>query len=602
MPSGIDTSGRATSFLDGQRVTPDRLRGDAGTHGGDGERSPEHPGPGGSERLRRFEDEHAALQRLATLVAEEATAGELFAVVCEEAARVLEVPGVTIGRYDADGSTTVLATSGDIEVWARAGFEVGSRWPLDGPSVARRVLDTGLPATISHYSQLSGTIAASVRPAPNPSWVGVPITVEGKTWGVVCACTSGITRADLPVGIESQLARFTKLVATAVSNAQARDDLRSLADEQAALRRIATLVARGPESRAVFDAICTETCQLVGASSTNLAQFTADGGHMIVAGSSQSDPHLPTGTRIRVGTDSVSAIVVRTAAPARLDRDKDATSELAMLGRDRCIRSAVAAPILVEGGLWGAVIAGRDATQPFRVGDEERVARFAELAATAISNAAARSELMASRARIVAADDEARRRIGRNLHDGVQQDLLALALNARGLLDTVPAEQQELRAGLVRLGQDLETVLEDVRDVSRGLHPAMLAVTGLRSALTGIARKSPIPVSLQIDTSERAPGSIETAIYYVVSEALVNAARHSGASAISVTVTNVGAALLATIDDDGVGGADPRAGSGITGLIDRVEALGGTLALDSPAGRGTRISIEFAPHPLAAAA
>ena len=202
----------------------------------------------------------------------------------------------------------------------------------------------------------------------------------------------------------------------------------------------------------------------------------------------------------------------------------------------------------------------------------------------------------------VAAGDEARRSIGRNLHDGVQQELLALALNAQGLLDVVPAEQSELRAGLVRLGQDLETVLEDVREVSRGLHPAMLARTGLGTSLSALARKSPIPVKLQVDTNERPPSSVEIAIYYVVAESLVNAARHSRASAISVTVTKVGAGLLATIEDDGLGGADPRAGSGITGLIDRVEALGGTLALHSPAGRGTRISIEFAPPPLAAAA
>jgi signal transduction histidine kinase len=526
----------------------------------------------------------------------------LFAVVCEEAARVLDVPAVAIERYDADGGTTVLATCGEIGVWAQPGFGVGSRRPLHGASVAGRVHDTGRPATVSDYSQPPGTIPAKVRAAPNPSWVGVPITVDGKTWGVVYACTSGITTADLPAGVESHLARVTELVATAISNAQARDDLRRLAHEQAALRRIATLMAQGAEPRTVFDAICTETCELVGASSTNLAQFTADCLHMTVAGSSQPDPHLPTGTPVPVGTDSVSEIVVRTVAPIRLHSYQDATTEPATPWRDRGIRSAVAAPILLEGELWGAVIARRDAAPPFRSGDEARVARFAELAATAIANAAARSELIASRARIVAAGDEACRRIGRNLHDGVQQELLALALDARGLLDTVPSEQPELRAGLARLGQDLETVLEDIREVSRGLHPTMLALTGLRTSLGALVRKSSIPVSLQIDTSERAPSSIETAIYYVVSEALVNAARHSGASAISVTVTNVGAAILATIDDDGIGGADPRAGSGLTGLIDRVEALGGTFAMNSPAGRGTTISIEFAPPSIPAAA
>jgi GAF domain-containing protein len=373
--------------------------------------------------LQALADEQAALRRVATLVAEGTSVEDVFAAVSEEAGRLLEVPTITLERYDTDNTLTMLASWGETGVWEEAGFRVGSRWPLEERSVGRVVLQTGRPAVITDYSRLPGAIPALVRAAPRLALASVPITVEGRIWGMISAATIDASAAKLPDNIDSRLTRFTGLIAIALSNAQARSELRGLVDEQAALRRIATLVARGAEPQTVFDAICTETQRLVAASSVNLAGFTEAGSYMAMAGSSTRDTHIPVGTLFPLGEDSISGIVARTGEPARLDSYDSATGELAAYVRERGTRATVAAPILVEGELWGAVIAGRDSAEPFAPGDEYRVARLAELAATAISNATARAELIASRARIVAAGDEARRRIERNLHDGVQQRL-----------------------------------------------------------------------------------------------------------------------------------------------------------------------------------
>jgi PAS domain S-box-containing protein len=231
-------------------------------------------------------------------------------------------------------------------------------------------------------------------------------------------------------------------------------------------------------------------------------------------------------------------------------------------------------------------------------GAESRLARFAELVATAISNASARSDLVASRARIVAAGDEARRRVERNLHDGAQQRLVTLGLELDALRTSIPSEMKGIRATLGRLEDGIEAALEDVREVSRGLHPALLSQGGLGPSLRALARECPIPVKVEIDLEQRLPESIEIAVYYVVSEALTNAAKHAAATECSVTVTTSGDLLRATMRDNGSGGAEASAGSGLVGLIDRVEALGGRFALDSPRGHGTTIGIEI---PLVAA-
>jgi PAS domain S-box-containing protein len=333
--------------------------------------------------------------------------------------------------------------------------------------------------------------------------------------------------------------------------------------------------------------------ELIGATSVNLVHFTPDGFNVTMAGWSARDTHVPSGIRLPIGADTINGLIHRTVAPARFDSYEESSSELAAVIRQCGIRSEVGAPVIVEGKVWGALIAGTDSDELLPAGAELRVASFAELIATAVSNAATRSELIASRARIVTASDEARRRIERDLHDGAQQRLVALGLDLQAVEMSIPPELQEARSGLERVQREIEAVLEGVRELSQGLHPALLSQGGLGPSFRALARRSPIKVNLDVVVEKRPPESIETAAYYVVSEALTNAAKHSAASEVSVTVTTTGNMLRATIEDDGTGGAEASAGSGLIGLIDRVEALGGRFALDSPLNEGTRISIEL---------
>jgi signal transduction histidine kinase len=534
--------------------------------------------------LREVAEEQAALRRVATLVAAAAPPQEIFDAVAKEVVNILGLPRVEMVRYESDLHGRVIGATGDHP------FPPGSRWPLDGPSIMSMVHETGRPARIDDYRDLSGTIAEVARKAELHSAIGAPIIVDGRTWGVIIAMS---TTERVPPGYEDRLAQFTDLVATAVSNLQARDDLRGLAGEQAALRRVATLVARGADAPTVFDAVCRETCRLIGASSVNLAHYTSDGFNVTMAGWSIGGTHLPVGTRLPAAADTIGGLILQTRAPARKDTYDEISSELGTVVRDRGIRSAVAAPVVVEGDVWGALIAGTHSPEPLPPGTERRLARFTELVATAVSNAATRDELIASRARIVAAGDEARRRVERDLHDGTQQRLIALSLDLQAARATIPAELEETHGALQRIERDVQEVLEDVRELSRGLHPSILARAGLLPSLRMLARKSPIRVSLHVDITDRPAESTEIGVYYIVSEALTNAGKHSGASQVGVSVESAGSVLRVRIEDDGVGGAEPGGGSGLVGLMDRVHALGGRFSLISPPAAGTTITIEL---------
>jgi len=276
-----------------------------------------------------------------------------------------------------------------------------------------------------------------------------------------------------------------------------------------------------------------------------------------------------------------------------MDSYEEASGALGTLIRERGIRSEVGAPVIVNGHVWGALIACTDADKPLPASAETRLSGFTELLATAVSNAATSTQLLASRARLVAAGDDARRRIERDLHDGTLQRLVSLGLDLQTVQASLPRELGHAHDDLARIGRELESVLEEVRELSRGLHPALLTQGGLHPALRALARRSPIRVELEVEMDSRPPEPIEIATYYVVSEALTNAAKHANPSSVTVVVTASRDKLRATIEDDGIGGAEVGAGSGLLGLIDRVEALGGQLAVDSPRGQGTRIAIEL---------
>jgi signal transduction histidine kinase len=290
----------------------------------------------------------------------------------------------------------------------------------------------------------------------------------------------------------------------------------------------------------------------------------------------------------------LASTIWRTGRPVRIEDYDRVPGRIAAFVRDELgIASSAGSPIIVEGRLWGALFVHRKKThEPLPRDTESRLTGFTELVATAIANAEGRAELMASRARIVAAADETRRRIERDLHDGIQQRLVSLQLELRAVQRTMPPQFGELESALSRIAEGLASAFDELRQISQGIHPAILSEGGLGPALGALRRRSAVPVELDLHAEQRLPEPVEVAAYYVVSEALTNAAKHARASVVNVELDTPAAVLQLTIRDDGVGGADLSQGSGLVGLTDRIEALGGTLRVDSPAGVGTTLLIE----------
>jgi signal transduction histidine kinase/PAS domain-containing protein len=372
-----------------------------------------------------------------------------------------------------------------------------------------------------------------------------------------------------------------------------RDELRALAEEQVALRRVATLAARGAAPEEVFAAVTEEVGRLLPVDIAGMGRYESDGTITVVAVWGRTVDHLAVGSRLRLAGRNLSTLVFETGRPARIDSYADVSEPDAVIARETGIRSAVGTPIVVEGRLWGLMIAGSTLEQPMPADTEARLASFTELLATAIANAESRAALAASRARIVAAADETRRRIERDLHDGTQQRLVSLGLELRAAQAAVPRQLGELEGDLSRVAQGLASVGEELREISRGIHPAILSKGGLAPALRALARRSAVPVELDVRPDWRLPERVEVAAYYVVSEALANAAKHAHASLVQVDVDADDSIIRLAIRDDGVGGADPVRGSGLIGLTDRVEALGGRIEVASPAGRGTSLLVRI---------
>jgi len=356
---------------------------------------------------------------------------------------------------------------------------------------------------------------------------------------------------------------------------------------EAALRRVATLVARAAPPQAVFDAVCEETGQLIGATTVNLAHFTPDGSNLTISGWSLRGVHVPTGTRLPLEGQTINALVQRTGAPGRFDSYEDAPGPLAARLRALGITSEVGAPVVVDGQVWGALIAGTDRPEPLPPRTELRLASFADLIATAVSNAAAQAELLASRARIVNAGDAARRRLARDLHDGAQQRLVSTVMSLQMADLRFDQDQAATRRLLREALSHARDGLTDLRELAAGMHPNILTNRGLHAAVDALAQRSICPVKVEVSDA-RYPPHIEAAAYFVIAEALTNVAKHAQASHASVHVGSRDDSMTIDIEDDGSGGADFR-GGGLLGLKDRVEAIGGSLQLHSPPGQGTRL-------------
>jgi PAS domain S-box-containing protein len=378
-------------------------------------------------------------------------------------------------------------------------------------------------------------------------------------------------------------------------------ELRVLADQQASLRRVATLVARGVAPSEVFSAVAVELARCLGMHNSCLLRYEHDGsGVLLAAGVDPGWMKVPIGTRVSFEGDNVPAIVYRTGRTTRMDyhRLEQARGFGSAYLRKLGVRSTVGAPIIVAGRLWG--VAGIASTQADRLAPdiEARIADFTELVATAIANAQTRAELTASRVRIVAAADDARRRFERDLHDGAQQRLVALGLELRAMAAGPPIEARALDQQISRIVDGLTAVSKEIQEISRGIHPAILSNGGLGPALKALARRSTVPAELQVSVDRRLPDSAEVAAYYIVAEALTNAAKHAQASQVNVRAEIRSGDLHLAIRDDGIGGANTAKGSGLIGLVDRVEACGGAMRIFSEPGAGTsldaRIPIDVA--------
>ena len=421
--------------------------------------------------------------------------------------------------------------------------------------------------------------------------------VDQALWGVMIA--SSKRDGWLPADTEARIAAFTELSATAIANAESRARLTRLVEEQTALRRVATLVALGVPPERVFTAVIEEAGRLIPVEFAAMARYESDDTFTVIATSSAVGDAFPVGGRWPIGGNNVTSLVFETGRPARIDDYADASGPVGEAVRNEGAGSAVGAPIVVDGHLWGVTAAHSRPGQSLPADTESRLASFTELVATAVANAESRAALAASRARIVVAADETRKRIERDLHDGTQQRLISLGLELRAARAIVPPQLGELEGGLSQVAEGLTSVSDELREIARGIHPAILSEGGLGPAIRALCRRSVIPVELDLHGDRRLPEPVEVAAYYVVSEGLTNAAKHANPSAVKVSLDTHATTLQLAIRDDGIGGADPSDGSGLVGLRDRIEALGGTFRVTSPAGNGTSLLIKVpleAPH------
>jgi signal transduction histidine kinase len=373
-----------------------------------------------------------------------------------------------------------------------------------------------------------------------------------------------------------------------------QEQVTQLVEEQAALRRVATAVAGGAQPEEVFELVTEEAGQLLGASSAGMIRYEPDEKSALVVGRwhGTGPPGMEVGTQVPVAGDTGVAHVLRTGKPVRIDsfegRSGWIAEEMHRLGFSR----SVSAPITVAGRIWGAVIVAIAGEEPMPHEAETRLSEFADLVALALSSASARQELIESRARIVQAGDEARRRLERDLHDGAQQRLVAVALALRVAADALRSDTERGRQLLDDARGELDHAIDELRELARGIHPAVLTERGLAAAVALLAGRSEVPVKLSV-TTERFPTAVEAAAYFVVAEGLTNVARYSEASDASVSISHFDGRLVVEVEDDGKGGADASRGTGLRGLADRVEVLDGSLSLSSPEGEGTRLRAEF---------
>ena len=533
--------------------------------------------------LRRLAGEQAAVRHVATLVAEGSSLSDLFAAVARAVAQAVDADAIAVERIDADRSATVIASLDAPR------FPIGSRWPIVEPGLHASVMASGRPVRVADASVFGGARGAALRDSAIRSLVAAPVVVSGALWGLMWV---GGKRAEpLPAVTETRLRDFAEFAAVAVANAESRNRLRRLADSEASLRRVATLSAEGATPEELLAAVADEAARILDGSTVAIVRYDADDAFEVVA--AHNDPVFEIGSTWPVEDSSLAAAVRETKAPVRDD-------------------DFVGAPIVVDGDVWGMIVVRlrqpREALPRFTAwytsrmlsssvqGEEieSRLASFTELVGTAISRAEAHAEVIASRARIVEAGDEAMRRIERDLHDGTQQRLVALALHLQRVRADVPAEERDTHAGDRAAGARAE--IGDRRGAGVVARRAPGAAGGGRASSLRCVR-SPGALRFRSTSASTSPnGRLHRSRLLSTTSSPKRSPTRSSTRRQPrslVTVALDSGAIRVTVADDGVGGAQIGAGSGLTGLSDRVDALAGRFEVVSPAGGGTTISVEL---------
>jgi signal transduction histidine kinase len=536
------------------------------------------------DELPRLLEEQSALRRVATLVAAGSSDEELAVAVGAEIGELFGAQTANVLRWDGD----TLRVVGDWSATGKSRWRSGSVFTFGGDTITARVIGSGGPARVDSAGDLETEFGRTRwQELGLEASIGAPIVLDGEVWGVITA--SRRTPNDpFPPGAEEQLADFAALVATSIANSQARREVAALAEEQAALRRVATLVAAGRPQAEVVDALAREVGQLHEAEAVHLVRWEGVLDEVLVVGgwSDGTEESLSPGSLYHPAPGSATLQVLETGLCSRTD---ESSPELGC-------RSVIAAPVIMEATLRGALTALRPCGEPFPAGAEIRLRSFGDLAAQAIANEEAREALRASRARLVRASDDARQTLERNLHDGAQQRLVSVSIQLRLALARLETAPESARTLLTGASEDLTHAIDELRELARGLHPAILTERGLGPALEVLAHRTPVRVAVTHELHERLPAPVEAAAYYVVAESLTNVAKYAQASTVEVRVSRQNGTALVEVVDDGVGGADVSRGSGLRGLADRVEALDGRLGVESPPAAGTRVWAEIPVH------
>jgi signal transduction histidine kinase len=504
----------------------------------------------------------------------------------------------------------VLVVAPVILTWASAGLSgIHRRELLEGTAllVVLVALAELAPQRDVPYIVFPVLLWAAVRFGPRGAATAVFVVCSITVWNTAQNdgpfVRDSITESLLTTQLFIAISALTSLVLAAVTAERTRAGAaleaseasqHALANEQAALRRVATLVAsRVPPTR-VFEQVTEEVCRLLAMPGASLMRYDGARTATVVGGWSQDGTlTLPLASTFDVDGDTVVAKVLRTGSPQRVDRYQDTSGSLAETLQRSGYQAAVAAPVTVGGRLWGALAAATRSDEPLPDGLEQRLSDFAELVAQALANADAHEQLTASRARIVQAGDAERRRLERNLHDGAQQRLVALAVDLTLIGMTLEKDPPAARRTLAAAQDELAQGLDELRELAHGIHPAVLTDQGLGPALHALIKRAPVPVEITELPEERLAGAVEAAAYYVVAEAITNVAKYAHASQVTISVRRSSEYATVTVSDDGVGGANTALGTGLRGLADRLEALDGRLHLESPPHRGTRISAEI---------